>query len=351
MKITTQIKGEIDNNSKEVVYITIENSAGASVVLSNMGAGLVSIFVPDKEGVLDDVLLGYQDYRDFYKDGFGMGKTIGRYANRIGQARYTYQGKSYELVKNSGENHIHGGTIGLANRIWDFTETKDGVIFSYVSPDGEDGYCHTINVETHYKWTEENILNIEYRAFSDGPTIINLTNHSYFNLSGDQNSLVLDHELRLNSSEYVVTDENLIPTGMLAPVFDSPMNFRTKKEIGRDIHRDFAALNIGEGYDSCWVVARESGKNELTEAAYLKDPLSSRVLRIYTTQPGVQIYTGNHLEGAATGKGGVRYRNFSGVAIECQGYPDSPNHLNFPSQILDKGDVYKQIIIFSFEID
>lgn len=345
MKISKEIVGLIED--RPVTYFTLINSQGATVVLSTLGAGIVSLLVPDRYGKIDEVLLGFENYKDHYLDGFGAGKTIGRYANRIGGARYSLDGETYCLAKNSGENHIHGGTIGLANRIWDYELLENGVIFTYFSPDGEDMYNGDMSVFVKYLWSEDNVLSIEMDATVSAPSVVNLTNHSYFNLSADFNSSVYDHLLMLDSSEYLVTDENLIPTGERACVEGTPMDFRRLKRIGDDIDNDFDALKRGKGYDSCWVVDRREGE-DIKKVAELRDGQSGRVLKIFSTQSGVQVYTGNHLSGAALGKNGVVYKDYSGVAIECQGFPDAPNHSDFPSQFIREGERYHHIIRFDF---
>lgn len=331
----------------EVYYYSLTNESGASVVLSNLGAGIISVRVPDKEGEISDVVLGYQDYEGYLLDGFGMGKTIGRYANRIKEGRFTLKGKEYQLEKNSGNNHLHGGKVGFANRVFRGEVIEDGVRFHLNSPDGDEGYPAALSLIVEYKWSKNNELIISFFAESSGTTILNITNHTYFNLHGASSKSVLDHNLQLFASKYLETDSELIPTGRLLEVENTPMDFRLFKRIGKEIGADFPALKTGEGYDSCWAVDNYAVKT-LKKVAILIEPISGRELEIFSTQPGVQIYTGNQLINAARGKDGTHFNNYAGVAIECQGFPDAPNHPDFPSQVLKKGESFHQKIIFRF---
>lgn len=325
----------------------ITNGSGASVRLSNLGAGILSIIVPDREGRMEDVVLGYADIMDYFGDGPCAGKTPGRYANRIAGGRFSLNGRHYTLPVNNGPNHLHGGPDGFANRLWEEAAGDDAVIFRLTSPEGDAGYPGTLNVEVLYSWSEENELTIEYRAVCDRDTVINLTNHTYFNLSGESSGTVLDHTLKLHASRWLPTDETLIPTGVLEPVMETPMDFSAAKRLGRDIHADFPALKFGKGYDNCWALD-EWAPGNLVKAALLEDGQSGRRLEVFTTQSGVQIYTGNWLEGSPIGKGGRSYRDYDGLAIECQAFPDSPNKQQFPSTVLRPGEEYGRKIIFRF---
>ncbi|MDE6756521.1 MAG: galactose mutarotase [Muribaculaceae bacterium] len=331
----------------DITLYTLTNSSGAQVVLSSLGAGINKIIVPDKNGKMADVILGYENPCDYDNDGPCSGKTPGRYANRIKHGRITVEGKDYSLPINNGPNHLHGGPEGFQNKIWDSSIVGDSVVFTRVSPDGEMGYPGQLKATVTYTWDDNNQLTISYEAVTDAPTFVNLTNHAYFNLSGHDTGSVLNHLLRLNCSRYLPTDPSEAPLGNIDPVAGTPMDFTSPKAIGRDINEDFEALKIGKGYDHCYVVDGWE-KGRLSEVATLTDPVSGRTLTISSTQPGAQVYTGNWLTGSPKGKGGVEYHDYDLVAIECQGFPDAPNQPAFPSQLLTPGETYRQTIIYSF---
>lgn len=333
---------------KEIFRFTLTNQSGAYVQLSNLGAAITAVAVPDKDGVLSDVVLGYPEAMSYMADGPCCGKIPGRYANRVAKGRFTLDEKEYSLPINNGPNHLHGGPEGFQNRVWDCRENEGGVEFLYYSEDGEMGYPGALKAVARYDWSEENELRLTMTAQSDAPTIINLTNHAYFNLNGEGSGSVLSHELRLNASEYLPTDETLIPLGESEPVAGTPMDFIVAKPLGRDIDADFPALKYGKGYDNCWVIdGAEPGM--IQSAAELYSPESGRVMEVLTTQPGVQIYTGNWLSGCPQGKSGA-YGDYYGVAIECQNFPDAPNKEDYPSPVLRPGEVYEQAIIFAFGV-
>ena len=338
----------IDASYGQVTLITMTNRRGASVTLSNLGAGIVSIVVPDREGNMADVVLGYENAVDYMADGPCAGKVPGRYANRIARGQFMLDGVSYKLAVNNGPNALHGGPTGFQNRLWDVALVGDDAVrFTRLSPDGEEGYPGDLTVAAMYRWSDENSLELTFDAQTDKPTIINLTNHAYFNLAGHDSGSVLDHELKLAASRYLPTDDTLIPTGELAPVAGTPMDFTRAHAIGRDIKADFPALKYGKGYDNCWAIDNYT-PGEIRLAAELFDPASGRALEVRTDQPGVQIYTGNWLEGAPEGKGGYCYSDYDAVAIECQDFPDSPNKADFPPTRLSPADIYRRHIIFSF---
>ncbi len=347
-----EIKRELWGKSscgKEIYLYTIKNGSGAYVRLSSIGAGIVSAVVPDKDGNMADVVLGYPVAESYFGDGPCFGKIPGRYANRIASGKFTLDGKEYSLPINNGPNHLHGGPDGFQNKVWESREYEGGVEFLYYSEDGEMGYPGAVKAVARYEWSEENELRLTITAESDGATVLNLTNHAYFNLNGEGNGNILGHLLRLNASEYLPTDSTQIPLGESAPVAGTPMDFVTEKAIGQDIGADFEALKIGKGYDHCWVIdGAEPG--QLQECCELYAPESGRVLAMYTTQPGVQVYTGNWLSGCPEGKNGHIYNDYDGVAIECQIYPDAPNKEEYPSAVLRPGEVYEQAIIFAFGV-
>lgn len=333
----------------EITLVTITNASGASVVLSTLGAGIVEVNVPDKDGNITDVTIGYKDPTDYLADGPCAGKVPGRYANRIAKGKFSIDGTEYQLAINNGPNALHGGPTGFQNRNWTVESIFDNaVVFAYTSADGEEGYPGKLSVKAEYVWTDDNELRLHLTATTDKKTIINLTNHAYFNLAGHATGSVLDHILKLNASHYLPTDPTSIPTGEIAPVAGTPMDFTTPKAIGRDIKADFEALIIGKGYDHCWVIDNyEPGK--IQSVAVLTDPMSGRSVEIDSDQPGVQVYTGNWLDGAPVNKAGGEYKDYDAVALECQDFPDAPNKPNFPSTILAPGEEYSRNIIFRFK--
>ncbi len=336
-------------DGKDIFLYRITNESGAYVELGSVGAGIVSIVVPDKEGKLADVVIGYDDPMSYFGDGPCAGKCPGRYANRIAKGHFTLDGKEYTLPVNNACNHLHGGPDGFQNQVWESRVEGEAVEFMYFSEDGEAGYPGNLKVVAHYEWSEDNELTLTFTAETDAPTVLNLTNHSYFNLDGEGSGTVLNHVLKLNASQYLPTDDTLIPTGEPEDVAGTPMDFVNAKAIGRDIKADFPALNYGKGYDNCFVIdGVELG--QLQTAAELYSPASGRCLEVITTQPGVQIYTGNWLEGCPAGKKGHIYHDYDAVAIECQHYPDSPNEPEFPSAVLRPGEVFEQAIIFAFSV-
>lgn len=348
MEINKELWGK-SGKGEEIFLYTLKNASGASVKLSSVGAGIVSVVVPDKDGKMSDVVLGYPEPSSYFGDGPCAGKIPGRYANRIARGRFSLDGKEYELPVNNACNHLHGGPEGFQNRVWESRINGDSVEFMYYSEDGEMGYPGALKAVARYDWSEENELRLTLTAESDAPTVINLTNHAYFNLNGEGSGSILEHLLKLNASEYLPTDDTLIPTGKSEPVAGTPMDFSVEKPIGRDINADFPALKYGKGYDSCWLI--DGAEPEMIQtAAELYSPVSGRTLEVLTTQPGVQIYTGNWLSGCPVGKCGRNYEDYEGIAIECQNFPDSPNRPDFPSPVLRPGEVYEQAIIFAFGI-
>ena len=346
MAINRKIWGKTQDG-KAIYKYTVTNASGASVVLTNIGAGIVAINVPDKAGKLGDVVLGYGKAESYFADGPCSGKVPGRYANRIAKGRFTLDGKEYTLPINNGPNHLHGGPEGFQNQVWESRKHKGGVEFKYVSADGEMGYPGKLVVVARYEWSEENELRLTFSAKTDAPTIVNLTNHVYFNLNGGGS--VMRHFLRLNASEYLPTDDTLIPVGDPEPVAGTPMDFLNPKTIGRDSKKDFPALNYGKGYDACWVIDGYR-KGQLQEAAELWSNHSGRCVKVFTTQPGVQVYTGNWLEGCPVGKRGRIWHDYSAVALECQHFPDSPNRPEFPTTVLRPGKTFHEAIIFAFGV-
>ena len=332
----------------EIKTYTLTNKSGASVTLSSLGAAIQKIIVPDKDGKLADVVIGYDNLESYLKDGSCAGKCPGRYANRIAEGSLEIDGKIYSLPINNGPNHLHGGPKGFQNKVWESRALDDAVEFMYFSEDGEMGYPGNLKVVARYEWSENNELRLTFTAQCDAPTVVNLTNHSYFNLDGHDSGSVLDHTLKLNASLYLPTDETLIPLGEPDPVAGTPMDFLKPKKLGQDIKEDFPALNYGKGYDACWIIDGYQ-KGQLAEAAELKAAKSGRTLKVYTTQPGIQVYTGNWLKGCPEGKGGAVYDDYCAVALECQHFPDSPNNPDYPTTLLKPGETFEEAIIFAFE--
>ena len=348
MKIEKEIWGQ-SPCGKDIVLYTVTNESGAYVKLASIGAAVVSVVVPDKDGNMADVVLGYLKAESYFADGPCAGKVPGRYANRIALGHFTLDGVEYTLPVNNGPNHLHGGPKGFQNKVWESREHEGGIEFLYYSEDGEMGYPGALKAVARYDWSEDCELRLTLTAECDAPTVVNLTNHAYFNLNGEGNGDILGHTLKLNASEYLPTSESLIPLGESVPVAGTPMDFVNEKPLGQDINEDFLALKYGKGYDNCWVIdGYEPG--QLQSCAELYSPESGRYMEVLTTQPGVQVYTGNWLSGCPEGKNGHTYQDYSGVAIECQNYPDAPNKEDYPSAVLRPGEVYEQAIIFAFGI-
>ncbi len=326
---------------------TCTNRSGLELRMIDYGAIVVSMKTPDRDGHLSNITLGFPSLEGYLARHPYFGATVGRYCNRIAKGKFTLDGKSYSLATNDGPNHLHGGEAGLDKVVWDAepieTETAVGIKFHYVSKDGEEGYPGTLDITATYTLTEDNELRIEFRATSDQPTPVNLTNHCYWNLAGARGGTILDHELTLAANTYLAVDDTLIPTGQQKSVAKSAFDFRTAKPLGRHL---LGIPSDPVGYDHCFVLNNQSGK--LAFAARVKDPSSGRVMEIHTTQPGIQLYTGNFLDGAAAGGGHMQYEAF---CLETQHFPDSPNQPAFPSTILKPGETYEQVTVHKFLVD
>ena len=334
---------------KKIQTYTLTNKSGMEVSLCNIGAGITSVVVPDRNGKMADVVLGYKNLEDYVGDGPCAGKVPGRFANRINRGKFSIDGKDYQLVLNTsdGKHHLHGGPEGFANQYWDSEKVGDSVVFTYHSKDGEAGYPGNLTAKAKYTLTDDNEIILELSATTDAPTVVNLTNHTYFNLKGEGNGDILDHTLNLFAHNYLPATDELITSGEIATVKGTPMDFTEPKLIGKDINEKFDALVNGKGYDSCWVID-DYKQGEMHQAAILSEETSGRKVEIFTTQPGLQVYTGNWLSGCPTGKCGKSYGDYEGVALECQALPDSPNKKHFPNAVLRPGEVYKQTIKFKF---
>ncbi|HKX83162.1 MAG TPA: aldose epimerase family protein [Pyrinomonadaceae bacterium] len=350
-KITKAVFGQTGSGKVVEVY-TLTNSGGAEVRVITYGGTVVSLKVPDKNGKLDDIVLGYDSVGDYEKHTSYMGALIGRYANRIAKGKFALNGKSYSLAVNNGENHLHGGEKGFDKVIWTARPYVDlsgaNLELKYLSRDGEEGYPGNLAVKVVYTLTEKNELKIVYSATTDKDTIINLTHHSYFNLAGAGNASILDHQLTLNADRFTPADSGSIPTGEVRSVKGTPFHFSTPTTTGARIDQQDEQLKFGNGYDHNWVL-NKSG-NELTLAAAVYEHISGRVMEVWTTEPGIQFYTGNFLDGVVKGKSGQQYPRRSGFCLEAQHFPDSPNKPRFPTTTLQKGEKYSQTTIYKFSV-
>lgn len=329
------------SEGQTVQLFTLTNSHGHIVKLTNYGAIITSVEVPDREGNLANINLNFPSLEGYLERHPYFGATVGRFCNRIAGGKFTLDGKTYTLVQNNGPNHLHGGTIGFDKLVWEAEELQVkaavGVRFRLTSPDGQEGYPGTLQVITDIIWNDENELIIEFKATTEQPTVLNLTNHSYWNLAGAGQGDVLAHELHLKCDHYLAVDDTLIPTGTVSSVADTPLDFRTPETIGKRI----AMLPMTRGYDHCYVVNGQAG--ELRSCGTAKDPSSGRVMEVLTTQPGVQLYTGNHLSGG--------YVQHGGFCLETQHYPDSPNQPDFPTTRLNPGETFAETTVHRFSVE
>jgi aldose 1-epimerase len=347
-KVTKEPFGKLPDGTAVDIYTLSDGPVEARI--TNYGGVIVSLKVPDKSGKSEDVVLGF-DNADAYYQHFNhpgnafFGALIGRYANRIGGASFTLDGKKYELPKNDGPNTLHGGPHGFNNVVWTGKQIPNGVELTYLSKDGEEGFPGNLTAIVRYTLVKSD-LRIDYSATTDKDTVLNLTNHSYFNLAGQGNGDILKHQLKLNASRYTPVDATLIPTGELAPVASTPFDFTKSTAIGERIDADNDQLKKGRGYDHNWVLDAKGGK--LAEAAEVYEPTSGRVLKVLTTQPGVQFYSGNFLDGTVKGKEGKTYVHRGGLCLETQHFPDTPNHPKFPTAELKPGQKFTSVTVFSF---
>ncbi|MFH0990208.1 MAG: aldose epimerase family protein [bacterium] len=359
-------------DGKEVYLYTLKNQKGMEAKITNYGGIVVSLLVPDKNNKLADIVLGFDSLSHYLKGNPYFGALIGRYGNRIGKGKITLNGKEYTLAVNNGANTLHGGVVGFDKVFWTVNEQKSvpgqTLVLSYISNDGEEGYPGTLTVEVVYTLTEDNSLKIDYIATTDQPTVVNLTHHSYFNLAGAGSGNILNHELTIDADRFTPIDEGLIPTGELRSVKDTPMDFRTPTAIGTRIDVKDEQLTFGKGYDHNWVLNQvqarlvefQSVKNDsihqrevivrdqLLLAASVWEKTSGRIMEVFTTEPGLQFYSGNFLDGSNIGKGGKAYQHRYGFCLETQHYPDSPNKPDFPTTTLNPGETYRSTTVYSF---
>ena len=335
----------------EITLFTLSNDHNLEVSIINFGGAITSIKVPDRNDVIGDVVLGYDTLDEYVRNPRFFGGLIGRHANRIANGKFSLNGVAHQLAQNNGANHLHGGTKGYDKRVWSAEGRRAGdsvgVRLSYLSKDGEENYPGNLKVSVDYVVNNDNELRIEYRATTDEDTIVNLTNHSYFNLAGSGD--ILEHQLMINADSFTPVSKDLIPTGEIRQVAETPMDFRKPATIGSRINEPFDQLGFTGGYDHNYVL-RESA-NPLRLACKLREESSGRTLEVFTTQPGLQFYSGNFLDGSLKGRGGVAYEKYAGLCLETQGFPDAPNHANFPSTVLRVGEVYDEVAVFRFSVE
>src|SRR5579871_1882118 len=345
--VQTQPFGTWDG--RPVTLYTLTNAHGVEVRAMNYGGIIVSLRVPDRKGELADIVLGHEDLKGYTPNPPYFGVIVGRYANRIANGTFTLDGKTYNLPKNDGPNTLHGGTARTFDKVmWESQPIKDknGVLFEFLSKDGDDGFPGNLKMKVSYVLTDSNELVIDYEATTDKATPINVSQHSYFNLKGEGNGDILDHEVMINADRFTPVDKNLIPTGELRPVKGTPFDFTKSTRIGSRIDDNYEQLTLGHGYDHNFVINRKGAG--MTLAARVYEPTTGRVLEVSTTQPAVQFYTGNFLDGSVTGKSGHVYKRRNGLCLETQHYPDSPNHPDFPNTILKPGEKFHQTTAFKF---
>jgi aldose 1-epimerase len=339
----------------EIPQYTLRNSQGVEAVVIAYGATLQSLKIPDRNGTSEDVVLGFDDIAGYQANGtVYFGATIGRFGNRLDGGTFELDGTKYQVPKNDGNNALHGGTQGFDKRVWTMRPHEEkgwvGVELTYVSPDGEMGFPGELTTHVIYSLNEANELRIQYRATTDKSTVLNLTNHSYFNLAGAGNGTILEQVMRMDASHYTPVNKNLIPTGELAPVADTPMDFRKDTPLGQHIRDNHQQLEYAEpkqrGFDFNWVLNTKGDVKRVAAEAH--DPKSGRLLQLYTTEPGVQLYTGNFLDGSIKGKRGKTYPHWGAFTLETQHYPDAPNQPDFPTTRLDPGQTYTQTTVFTF---
>jgi len=337
-------------DGKEIKLYTLKNDSGITVYLTNYGARIVGILAPDKNGKLADIVPGYSSIGDYMNDKIYAGPIVGRFANRIGDARFILDGKEYNLFRNEGDNTLHGGKKGLDKRIWTAVQNDNSITMTYLSPDGEEGYPGNLTIRKTYTLNPDNSLKIEYEAETDQPTVVNLTNHTYWNLKGEGDSTILDHYCQINADSFTLIDKEWIPTGEIAPVAGTPFDFREGKTVGSDITADNKQLGNGLGYDHNWVLNKDSSCT-FSFAAKLWEESTGRYIKVSTTEPGMQFYSGNFMDGSITGKSGRPYLYRSACIFETQHFPDSPNHENFPSTVLRPGEKYTQLTLYEFGVE
>jgi aldose 1-epimerase len=350
--LNKQLFGHLADGRPVDLY-SMTNRSGAAVGIMNYGGVVVFLKVPDGKGVLGDVVLGFDTFDPYPTKSRHFGALIGRYANRIGKARFTLHGTEYKLAHNDGENSLHGGAIGFDKVLWDARDVSrpgaPALQLAYLSKDGEEGYPGNLHAAVTYTWTDANELRLDYTAATDKDTVVNLTNHSYFNLAGEGEGDILAHEIMIDADRFTPVDAGLIPTGELRSVAGTPFDFRKPTAIGARLNADDEQLKRCGGYDHNFVLNHPSRVPAL--AARVREPKSGRIMEVRTTQPGVQFYSGNFLDGSIRGKGGKVYGKRSALCLETQHFPDSPNHPSFPSTVLKRNDTYRHTTIYRFSTE
>lgn len=351
MSIQSQTYGQTADGQVATLY-ALTNAKGMTVEITNYGGIVTRLTAPDRKGKFADVVLGYDTLADYLKATPYFGALVGRYGNRIAKGKFTLDGKEYTLAVNNGPNALHGGLKGFDKVIWKAepvapTGHEVGLKLTYTSKDMEEGYPGKLTATVWYLLTNDNELKIKYEATTDRPTPVNLTNHSYFNLAGAGSGDILGHVMMLNADHFLPVDETLIPTGELRPVKGTPFDFTKPTPIGKNITADDEQVKYGNGWDHCWVLNQKQ-PGELTLGARVSEPTTGRILEMWTTEPGVQFYSGNFLDGTNIGKGGKPYHFRNGFCLEAEHYPDSPNKPDFPSTILKPGQTYRQTTIYKF---
>lgn len=334
-------------DGKEIKLFTLSNDNGMVVQVTNYGARFVTILLPGKDGEYLDVTLGYPDIDGYINDRMNLGSVVGRYANRIARGTFELDGVSYQLEINNKENTLHSGSSNYAKVVWDAVQRGDSIIMHYVSPDMHGGFPGELSITLVYVLTENNEIEMIYEAETSKKTVLNLINHSYFNMAGEGNGEITDHYIQVNGDYITTAYDDLIPTGDFLPVENTAFDLRDEVRIGKMINDDHEQIKNGNGYDHNWVLNKEK-EGELTFAVSLRDTSSGMGLKIYTTEPGLQVYSGNFMDGSVTGKAGIPYNFRYGVALEAQHFPDSPNQASFPSTILEPGEKYFQKTVMEF---
>ena len=340
----------VTQQGDSTALFVLNNNNGMEVCVTNFGARIVSVLVPDRDGIMRDVVLGFDNIKDYQNVKSDFGASIGRYANRINQGRITIDGEIIQLPQNNYGHCLHGGPNGWQYKVYKPVEvTRNSISFSLFSPDGDENFPGNVNAKVSYTLTDDNAIRIEYSATADAKTVINMTNHSYFNLSGNPSNPAIDHILYINASNFTPVDSTFMTTGEIASVEGTPMDFTTPKAIGQDIENPYQQLRNGKGYDHNWVLDTKGNVNEL--AAKLSCPSTGIAVEVYTNEPGIQIYTGNFLKGNVVGKNGVAYPCRASVCLETQHFPDSPNKPQWPSVLLEPGQKYYSECIYKFVVE
>jgi aldose 1-epimerase len=351
MKIQREAFGKLQDG-REVDLYTITNKDGSELQITNYGAAIVSLKVPDRNGKMESVVLGFDSLRHYEKFRHFYGAIVGRYANRLNKGIFSLNGTEYQLAANDGDNHLHGGIMGFDRVVWEtgniFNANSNTIKLSYLSKDMEEGYPGNLSVTVTYTFSEDHELTISYEIKTDKPTIKNVSNHAYFNLSGNLKENILGHELMLNADYFLPVKPGLIPTGEIRDVRGTPMDFLQPHKIGERINENYNQLEFGLGYDHNWILKDDS--SSLDYAGYVYEPLSGRRMDVYTTEPGIQFYSGNFMDGTYTSAQGIAHDYRYAMCLETQHYPDSPNHPEFPSTVLNPGAVYNSKTVYKFSV-